>query len=280
MQAAPAPFLQAIAPYREELVVCVACLCTWDWLADLCARQGLPCVLGHALSMTALHGGTATNDPIDAQTMAVWRRGGRLPHASGDPAERRATRDWRRRRMHLMRHRAALLAHSQPTNRQDHLPEIGTKLAYQAHRQGVATRVPEPAVQQRIDVDLALIDHDDSRLRDVERCLLNTAQPHDRNTRSLLRTIPGSGELWRVVLRDAIHAIQRFPRVQACVSDGRFVTWARESAGKRAGPSGTTMGQAALPWAFSEAAVLWLRTNPAGQHYLARLEKNHGHGNA
>jgi hypothetical protein len=29
MQAAPAPFLQAVAPYRDGLVVAVACLCTW-----------------------------------------------------------------------------------------------------------------------------------------------------------------------------------------------------------------------------------------------------------
>ena len=30
MKAAPEPFLTAIAPYREELVVCVECLFTWD----------------------------------------------------------------------------------------------------------------------------------------------------------------------------------------------------------------------------------------------------------
>jgi hypothetical protein len=33
-------------------------------------------------------------------------------------------------------------------------------------------------------------------------------------------------------------------------------------------------------WAFSEAAVLFLRNNPAGQKYLARLEKKHSKGKA
>ena len=33
-------------------------------------------------------------------------------------------------------------------------------------------------------------------------------------------------------------------------------------------------------WAFSEAAVLFLRDNPAGQKYLTRLEKKHGQGKA
>jgi Transposase IS116/IS110/IS902 family len=77
-----------------------------------------------------------------------------------------------------------------------------------------------------------------------------------------------------------IHDIRRAPRVQACVSDGRLVKWARASAGKRYGTSGTKMGHAYLKWAFSEAAVLFLRDHPAGQKPLARLEKKHGQGKA
>jgi hypothetical protein len=40
------------------------------------------------------------------------------------------------------------------------------------------------------------------------------------------------------------------------------------------------MGNAYLKWAFSEAAVLVLRDNPAGQKALRRLEKKHGQGKA
>ena len=35
MPASPEPFLKAIAPYRTDLVVCVECIFTWYWLADL-----------------------------------------------------------------------------------------------------------------------------------------------------------------------------------------------------------------------------------------------------
>ena len=72
----------------------------------------------------------------------------------------------------------------------------------------------------------------------------------------------------------------RFPRVQDFVSYCRLVKCAKESAGKRYGTSGTKIGNAHLKWAFSEAAVLFLRDNPAGQKYLARLEKKHGKGKA
>src|SRR5438105_15115629 len=113
MPAGPEPFLKAIAPYREDVVVCVACLFTWYWLADLCAREGMAFVLGHALSMKAIHGGKAKNDTIDAQNIAVLFRGGMLPHAYVYPAEMRATRDLLRRTLPRTRTRAELLAHIQ-----------------------------------------------------------------------------------------------------------------------------------------------------------------------
>jgi transposase len=50
MKAAPEPLRKAVAPYRDGLVVAVECIFTWYWLADLCAEEGIPFVLGHALS--------------------------------------------------------------------------------------------------------------------------------------------------------------------------------------------------------------------------------------
>jgi transposase len=92
--------------------------------------------------------------------------------------------------------------------------------------------------------------------------------------------VPGIGTILSLVLLSEMHDIQRFPRVQDCVSSCRLVACARESAGKRDGSSGTTMGHASLKWAFSEAAVLLLRDHPAGQKSLTRLGKKHGQGTA
>jgi transposase len=138
----------------------------------------------------------------------------------------------------------------------------------------------DPAVHQSIDVDLALVGHDDQLLRDVERSILTTAKPHDAHTRYLLRTGPGSGESLSLVLLYAIHDLQRCPRGQDVVSYCRLVTWATESAGTRDGTSGSKMGQASLTGAFSAAAVLFLRAHPAGQKDLARLANTHGQGKA
>lgn len=158
-QASPETWLRTRAPYREDVVVAVAWIFTWYWRADRCAQEGMPFVLGHALSMPASHGGKAKNDTSDAQKIAVLLRGGLL---------RRSER-------------------------------------------------PESP---------------------------------------------------------------RVPRGQDVVSSCRLVQCATASAGTRDGPSGAKSGHASLTWAFSAAAVLFLRAHPAGQQYLDRLEKKPGQGTA
>jgi transposase len=280
MKAAPEPFLKAVAPYRDGLVVAVECIFTWYWLADLCTQEGIPFVLGHALYMKAIHGGKAKNDKIDSQKIAALLRGGMLPQAYVYPAEMRATRDLLRRRMHLMRKRAELLAHIHNTNSQYNLPEIGKKIAYKANRAGVAERFPDPAVQKSMEVDLALIDYYDPLLNDVELSIVRLAKQHDPDTFYRLQSVPGIGKILSLVLLYEIHDIRRFPRVQDFLSYCRLVKCAKESAGKRYGTSGAKIGNAYLKWAFSEAAVLFLRDNPAGQKYLTTLENTHGQGKA
>jgi transposase len=260
--------------------VAVECLFTWYWLADLCAAAGLPFVLGHALSIKAIHGGTAKNDKIASQKIAALLRGGRLPKASVYPAERRATRDVLRRRTHLMRKRAELLAHVQNTTSQYTLPEIGKKIADQATREGGAERFDDRAVQKTIEVDLALITYDDERLKDLALFIVKTAKHHDPQPLYLLQTVPGIGTILRLVLRYEIHRIDRCPSVQEFASYARLVKCRKESGGKRLGTSGKKIGHAHRTGAVSAAATLFLRNNPQGQKLLARLEKKHDKGKA
>ena len=144
------------------------------------------------------------------------------------------------------RTRAERLTPVQPPNSQYNLPEIGQKIADKANQTGVAARFADPAVQKSIEVDLALIDHYDRVLNDLELSILNTAKQHDAQTLYLLRTLPGIGKILSLVLLYEIHAIDRFPRVQDFVSYCHFVKCAKESAGKRYGTSGTKIGNAYL----------------------------------
>jgi hypothetical protein len=168
MKTTPEAFLKVIAPHRPDFVVAVECMFTWYGLADLCAEEDIPCVLGHALYMKPIHGGKAKNDKFDSQKSAVLLRGGMLPQAYVYPAEMRATRDLLRRRMHLAHKRGERLAHVQNTNSPYNLPAIGKNLAYKANRDGVAEHFADAAVQKSMELDLALVSQDETLLRDVE----------------------------------------------------------------------------------------------------------------
>jgi len=169
-------FLQLVAPYREDLVVAVECIFTWYWLADLCAKEGIAFVLGHALYMKAIHGGKAKNDKIDAHKIAALLRGGLLPQAYVYPPAMRSTRDVLRRRLHLVRKRAELLSHIINTNSQCNLPDFGGRINYKVHRTDIAQRFDDPSVRKSIEVDLELIEHYDALIQHLELYIVRTAK--------------------------------------------------------------------------------------------------------
>jgi transposase len=68
--------------------------------------------------------------------------------------------------------------------------------------------------------------------------------------------------------------------VQEFASYARLVRCAKESAGKKKGTSGARMGNVHLKWAFSEAAVGFVRHTAEGKKRLARLEPRFGQGKA
>jgi len=166
--ASPEALLKVIAPYQDDLIIGVECMFSWYWVADLCEDNTIPFILGHALYMRAIHGGKAKNDKIDSLKIASLMRGGMFPLAYVYPRALRATRDLLRRRIHLMRKRAQLLAHVHNTTSQYNLPPLGKNLRYACNREGVADTFSDPSTRRSIELDLALIGFYDQQLAKVE----------------------------------------------------------------------------------------------------------------
>ncbi len=275
----PELFLEAVAPYRDGLVVATECIFCWYWLADLCVREGIAFVLGHALYMKAIHGGKAKNDKIDSHKIAVLLRGGAFPPAYVYPRRMRATRDLLRRRLFFVRKRGELFTHVRNTFHQYNLPAPSGQLLYKKNRVGLALAFAhEPSVRASIEADLALADPYDDVIRRIERVVQAEANVHDPDAFELLRTVPGIGKILGLTLLYEIQEIGRFPSVQDFSSYSRLVKSVHTSAGKRTGSGGAKIGNVHLKWAFSEAAVLFLKDNPRAQAHLKRLRKKHGHG--
>jgi transposase len=276
----PELFLQAIAPYRDDLVVGAECIFCWYWLADLCADHGIPFILGHALYMKAIHGGKAKNDRIDSRKIAVLLRSGAFPYAYVYPPLMRSTRDLLRRRLHFARKRAELLTHIQNTFTQYNLPRPEGRLNCPANRNGIPELFDDPAIQANLKADLSLIDHYDGLIPELENTVLGQARIHDPDNFRRLRSIRGVGKILGLTLLYEIGDIARFPSVQDFSSYARLIKCGKESDGKKTGTSGHKIGNVHLKWAFSEAAVCFLQLNQPGQNYLQRLRKNHSKGKA
>jgi transposase len=276
----PKDFLKAVKPFREDLVVAAECMFTWYWLSDLCAREKIPFVLGHALYMRAIHGGKAKNDKIDSHKIAHLLRGGNLPQAYVYPEPMRSTRDLLRRRNHLARKKAELLSHIQNTATQYNLPEPLGRIAKPSERVDIPSKFRDPSVRRMVEIDLATVEHYEHLLDSLERELERIATGHDPVCLALLKSIPGVGKILGMVMLYEIENIARFPRVQDFASYCRLVKPAKDSNGKSYGHSGKKIGNAHLRWAFGEAVVLMLKGNKPAQASLQRLASRHGKGKA
>src|SRR5438874_2548113 len=179
----------------------------WYWLADLCHDEDIPCVLGHALYMKAIHGGKAKTDKIDAKKIAVLLRGGTPPQAYVYPRGMRETRDLLRRRTYLVRRRAEALAHLVNTSGQYNHPPLAKELAYAANRQELdrPARFTDPSVKKHVEVDLALIDTHDEHIGALELYLTRTAKIDDAQAFARPRSVPGIGKVPGLVLPYETH---------------------------------------------------------------------------
>lgn len=280
LRTSPDAFLHAIKPFRDDLVVAAECMFSWYWLADLCEDENIPFVLGHALDMRAIHGGKSKNDKIDSHKIAALLKGGLMPVAYVYPRKMRATRDLMRRRNHLMRKRAELLAHIQNTASQyNHQQPLG-RIAKPENRQGLVERFELPSVRMSVAANLDMIATYDKVLARLEKDIIENAMVHDPGAYALLKTIPGVGRIIALNLLYEIENINRFPTVQDFASSCRLVKCAQESNGKKSGTAGKKIGNAHLRWAFSEAAQLFLKGNEAAQRSLQKISNKHGKGKA
>lgn len=267
--------LATLQPFRDDLIIGVECMYKWYWLADFCSEHNIPFVLGHALDMKAVHGAKSGNDRLDAERIARLLHGGLFPMAYVYPRNMRSTRDLMRRRSYLVHDRSAYFNHIQISASQYNLPSLG-KINTAPKRENICSLFEDPAVHASIEADLTVVDILDVAIARLEKAILKAAKVHDHHAFSLLKSVNGIGDIVGLTLLYEIHDIRRFDSVQGFMSYSNLVKCWKTSDGKTKGAGGSKRGNHHLKWAFSEAAVLFLRANPNGQALHSRLVKKHG----
>ena len=131
----------------------------------------------------------------------------------------------------------------------------------------------DPSVHKSMEVDLALVDHYDALVTDLELTIVREAKRHDADAFHRLRSVRASARSCPDdPLRDSRHHALR-SCAGVCVLR-RLVKCPKESAGKKLGTGGAKMGNVHLKWAFSEAAVMFLRHTRDGKKLLAASRRN------
>ena len=273
-------FLKLIAPYRHDLTVCAECMFGWYWLADACQQANITFVLAHALYVHLIHGGKNKNDRIDSEKLTHLLRSNLIPPSYVYPSAKRPLRALLRQRIFYVWRRSELLARiyshqlahnrtlARQTSRRNRDPWAEQLLKSENH----------PLRQLALKNDLAMISHFDEQIFALEEELQRQTKRTACREFTLLKTIPGIGEILALTILYEIGQIERFPTVKDFLSYCRLVKGTVASAGKIKGLRGAKLGNPYLRWAFGEAAVIAKRDHCVLGPLAQRLEA-HMNGN-
>ncbi len=280
LPAAPEPFLRAVQPFRDGLVVGCECMHCWYWLADTCRDHAIAFVLGHAWGMKAVHGQKTKCDRHDAEAIARLLKGGNFPLAYAYPKERRGLRDLLRARLRLVRQRAELYGHVHTARRQANLPPVSSDVKYLSKRDACTADIADPFVRRRVETHLTLLEPLDTAIRRLEKEIAAAAADFFPTELAVLQSTPGVGKVLSLTILLETDTIDRFDTRQQFCSYARLCGAVQTSDNKRTGAGNRKAGNAWLKWAFSEAAALAAQKDERIGALLARLASRLGKAKA
>jgi transposase len=261
-------------PYIGQLSVGVESTFNWYWLADLCKEQSIPFFLGHALYMKHIHGSKQKNDALDSKKIGNLLRTGFFPPAYAYPQEMRTVRDLLRHRMRLVRMRSSIYTNIKNTLYQFGIIDVPqTIVSSRKHWPTLLSKVNDPATVARFSSSLALLETLDKQISDLEKQAFRLAREQDEKDLSLLKSIPGVGNILAMTILYETHTVDRFKRPGRYASYARTVKVDHSSAGKISGGGHSKIGNPTLSWAFAEVCFQARMKSPEIRKYYDDLVK-------
>ena len=129
-------------------------------------------------------------------------------------------------------------------------------------------------------MDVYIIDVLETEIKQIESYILKRLKGLDRRLLFRLKTVDGIGDVLALTLLLEIQDIHRFDTVQQFCSYGRLVKDQKESAGKVAGQCHSKIGNPYIKWAFSEAAILFMRCSDRAKRMVKKQQMQWTHEGA
>jgi transposase len=267
-----------IAPYRHGGQAVVEATRNWTIMYDLLEPELEAVHLAHPLKVRTIAEARIKTDRIDSRILAHLLRCDLLPTAYVRPKEQRTAQQVLRQRMFFVRVRTMVKNRIHVLiDRQVEVRETAGRFSDLFGQAGLTwlRTVELPAGErQLLASELALLDALRERIVESDGMVrsLGAGDPRVR----WVRTIPGLGRFFSVLVVNEVGDIRRFPTPEKFCSYAGLVPSVYASGGKVFHGRLTKQGNKWLRWAVVEAVRPAVQTDPELRTYHARLRQRKG----
>jgi transposase len=275
-----------VSRWSAQSSVAVETVGNWYWVVDeIEAGGGTPQLVNARLAKLMMGSGNKS-DKLDCKGMNRLQRTGTLPTVWIPPSSVRDARELPRTRMVFSRQRTQLKNRVHATLAKYGFVVEGASDAFGKKGRAIVEQIlPKlpPHTEQALGRVLGQLDHVSENLKAIEDEMMEAFAPCAETT--LLKSLPGVGDILAIVIWTEIGTIERFGRAEQLASYCGLVARENSSGGKiRFGPVRRDVN-VYLKWAFVEAAnSALLNAERCGYHHISRLyqriKPRRGHGKA
>jgi transposase len=267
-----------VAPYCPGASGVVEATRNWTVIYDLLERDLDTVYLAHPLKVRAIAEARIKTDQIDSRTLAHLLRCDLIPIAHVRPKAQRTAQLILRQRLFFVRLRT-MVKNRIHTLIDRQLPLRDTAAAFAdlfgtAGRAWLDTAELPPAERQLLSSELALLDHLGLRIAASDAAVKQLADANPDV--SLVRTIPGLGPFFAVLVASEVGDIHRFRTPEKLCAYAGLVPSVYASGGKVFHGRLTKQGNKWLRWALVEAATSAIQGDRDLRDYYERLRHRKG----
>lgn len=261
----------------ESFQVVVEATASYEWFVQLVEPLADRVVLAHPGKLRVIAESTRKSDKLDAKVLAEFLALDMIPEAYRPTPRQREHRQWVRHRQYLrvrvasIRNRLRRAFSNYNADRLDLFTGPGRK----------ASAAIELSAVDRFAVNQLWgeLDFFEEQLDEVHKALRQfaaQAPPAEAEARTLLRSIPGVGEITTEVYLAEVADVRRFRSQKRVVAYAGLAPTIRESAGRRRELGITHAGSRLLRWALCQAAWQLVRRDARWRRIFESLAERRG----
>jgi transposase len=266
----PEQLVETLSGFRPLSVVVETCP-AWPWIQELLVAEGIEFHLAHARDLRMIAHNAQKNDAVDARLLARMLLAGLIPEAYPRVGIQRDHLRLVRHHASLVRQRTLLTNRLHAQLHERRLFVAREKLLRQEGREWLTTVAWQRLTaeqRQIVTTHLELIQVLDRQVREVRKRIVRTAK--EVPAAGLLRSVPGIGAYWGLLLAAELLPVQRFQGAKKLVSYAGLAPVTHSSGGHTSHgpiPKGANRW---VRWALVSATAVHVQRapdSPISRHY-------------